>query len=231
MKSLVEAREAARRALARWADFPVAARPRPLVLTGPTVVFRGGFSTGQAKVAFAEGAIEGNAEVPEEVIGALRRDRVPPPGIAPLRVVRVTRDVADFATDRGARRLPAWRVEIDGVKQPVMVLDPATARGAWAPQGLAATWNRGAYAHASGDGRALVYRFVGSPRAYTDYPEAEVLESATGVVVLPVEVDIAGPGYRLMYAEKREVTARLVDVLGRRVLIEWSSAAPITVET
>lgn len=64
---------AARRALPRWADFPAGADPRPLVLlTGPVRV-TSGFATGDAKLAFLQGAVEAAAGVPQDAVRMLRR--------------------------------------------------------------------------------------------------------------------------------------------------------------
>jgi len=74
------------------------------------------------------------------------------------------------------------------------------------------------------DGKFLTYQFFCSPREYTDYPSADVLESETAVVVLPTPVQL-GAVFRRAYAQRREVTATLRGVLGSRVLIEPSGWA------
>ncbi|MEE3918664.1 hypothetical protein V2I01_09675 [Micromonospora sp. BRA006-A] len=69
------------------------------------------------------------------------------------------------------------------------------------------------------DGRTLTFRFIGTPAQYADYPDAEVFETDTAVLVEPVEVARDGNGYRLDYAEEREVVVRLAAPLGNRVLV------------
>jgi hypothetical protein len=64
---------AARRAVAGWAEFPVGADPRPLVLLDGPVRVDKGFATGDAKLAFLRGVVEAAAEVPEDAVRPLRR--------------------------------------------------------------------------------------------------------------------------------------------------------------
>jgi hypothetical protein len=63
----------ARWAVSRWASFPVNQEPRPLLVIGPDLMVEGGFSTGEAKVAFMEGRYELLASVPQSVRAALAR--------------------------------------------------------------------------------------------------------------------------------------------------------------
>ena len=61
---------------------------------------------------------------------------------------------------------------------------------------------------------------TGTPRAYADYPTAEVRESSTAVLMVPIAVDQPGlTGARLAYGERREVTTALAQPLGARILL------------
>src|SRR5215467_4629642 len=114
-----------RRALRAWSEFPAAASPRPLVLAGPDVADPPvGFPSGAAKLAYLEGAVRFPARLPHgpaaahgfrlisarQAVTAFRAGAAdgPRPG-ASLRVTTVRLGTALFATDRGMRRLPAWR--------------------------------------------------------------------------------------------------------------------------
>ncbi len=57
--------EWARWAVGRWANFPVDQIPGPLVLVGPRAIVEQGFKTGEAKLAFVEGAIESSVALPD----------------------------------------------------------------------------------------------------------------------------------------------------------------------
>lgn len=70
---------------------------------------------------------------------------------------------------------------------------------------------------------------MGSPREYTDYPRAEVLESHAAVVVCPVAVERPGATARRAYAQAREVSVILREPLGAHVLLS-PAGAPLTVE-
>jgi hypothetical protein len=70
------------------------------------------------------------------------------------------------------------------------------------------------------DDRTVTLNFMGIPRAFADYPRADVLEAGAAVAVVPVPVDIGPPGLRAAYAEQRQVGAALARPLGRRVLLD-----------
>jgi hypothetical protein len=167
---------AGRVALDLWAAFPVNADPRPLVLSGPTVL-EAGFRTNEAKVAYLNGAIRSDVDIPPEVLTALRpqpRMRRQHPFI---RVLAVERSTAEFSTDRGRRSLPAFRVTLEDALEPVFVLDPEVAATAWRPPGVPEFSVSTAVLHA--DGRSITFAFTGTPRRYEDYPDATVMESET----------------------------------------------------
>jgi len=225
-----EPRRGVERALQAWSGFPAARQPRPLVLLGPVVHPRG-FPDGEKKLAVIHGAIEAAPGFPAEVLDAMRPHRQAHDG-PPLLAATAELGTAEFVTDRGRCGLPAWNVRIEGVPEPVLVLDPAVSKQAWRPPGMHEhddIFSWGSTATVSADGRAVTLSFTGSPRAYTDYPRADVLEAGAAVALLPVAVDIGPPGARRAYAETREVTAALTRPLGPRVLLD-GKGAPVAVQ-
>lgn len=178
---------------------------------------------GRAKLAFVRGLAEAAPGFPAEILHALRRHRQQAgPPIEPLLLTTATLSTAEFLTDRGQQELPAWEVRAHGVPEPIWVLDPAIGQQAWRPPGLADHELLGdtSTAHLGADRRTITLSFTGIPRAYADYPRAEVLEAGSAVAVVPVPVDLGPPGPRLAYAEKREVTTVLSRPLGVRVLLD-----------
>jgi hypothetical protein len=169
------------------------------------------------------GLVEAAPGFPAQILQALRprRQQAGPP-VEPLLVTTATLGTAEFITDRGRRQLPAWEVHACGVPGPFWVLDPGTAQQAWRSPGLAddeLTW-RASRAELGTDGRTVVLSFSGIPRAYADYPRADVLEAGAAVAIVPTPVDIGPPGPRLGYAEQRKVSAVLTSPLGARVLLD-----------
>lgn len=116
--------ERRRAALQLWSKFPADRVPRPVVLLGSRVDSSGGFVTGAAKGAFLSGAIDVAVDVPVGVLETLPRRRSQFQG-SPITVTAANADEADFQTDRGMRRLPAWRLRITGMRTDCLVLDPA----------------------------------------------------------------------------------------------------------
>jgi hypothetical protein len=173
-----EMMRAARRAVAAWAAFPVGADPRPLVvLDGPVRVSRG-FATGDAKLAFLQGFVEAEAGVPEEAVRPLRRPAggTGPRPHGPLRVVTAERSEAEFATDRGHQRLPAWRLEALDTLGPIWVLADEAYVRCWSPLKPDSRERIGPHMLRSGtvgaDGRELEVEFTGgSERLFRYDPE------------------------------------------------------------
>jgi len=119
-------------ALALWDQFPVEAWPRPLVLTGQTVLFTGGFPSDQAKLAFLQGAVSTTVPVPAGLLDALCPNRDPTLDDT-LLVVGAEPTTDNFPTDRGPKQLPAWTVTLAGIHAPFTVLDPEVAAAAFRP--------------------------------------------------------------------------------------------------
>ena len=119
--------ERRRAALQLWSKFPARRLPRPVVLLGSRVS-SGGFATGAAKEAFLSDAVDVAVDVPVGVLEALPRRRSQFSG-SPITVMAANADEADFQTDRGTQRLPAWRLRITGMRTDCLVLDPAIQGG------------------------------------------------------------------------------------------------------
>ena len=218
--------------LGLWDLFPVAEVPRPLVLVGDTVRERGDFDSGAAKLAYLDGAIDNVEVMPSALYESMCPHRRPRRSARRLSVIAVRSVDAPFLTDRGDQDLAAWEVTLSHFDGVVTVLDPATRAQAWHPEGWSSTTPPGPAVTAGlhEDGGTLTLRFVGTPRAYADYPAAEVRESSTAVLVVPVAVDHPGvSGARLAYGERREVIAVLAQPLGSRVLVRQDGyPVPVT---
>ncbi len=228
------------RAVARWADFPVEAHPRPIVLTGDGVRlgdrFAGDsfkFVESDFKRAFAFGMIEGAPGVPEEPVALLRRRRRPDrevPGGPPLLLTRAERSETEFWTDRGRRILSAWRIESSGARGVIWALDEAARGKCWVPPPSPDAPERKPHnlslqcATLLVDGVTLRVRFRGELESMVAY-HASVLETSTAVCVLPVESPLqnearATASWPLVAdSHSRELTVRLDRPLGARVLV------------
>lgn len=140
--------EAAR--LARFADFPVDRKPRPILLPGGRVL-EYGYHSGDAKIAMAQGRLKLQAELPDgpaTVSAALPDGTFELPAIssrqaydllaavgdpasapdaspAPLLITKVELGTAEFRTDRGPQVLPAWLFTAPDSFQPLAVAAPA----------------------------------------------------------------------------------------------------------
>src|SRR5947209_6300514 len=111
----------------RWSEFPIDHRPRPVVLLQSAVsIGEHGFVDGQAKVAWISGAIVADVPVPAAVLALLNPHRRDGGGHQPLTIGAATRTHAPFVTDRGARELPAFALDVSGLHEPCIVLDPET---------------------------------------------------------------------------------------------------------
>jgi hypothetical protein len=205
-----------------WNRFPVAEVPRPLVLVGGIVRESGGFDSGAAKIAYLDGAIDEVEVLPPGLYESMCPQIRPSRSGLRLRVVAVRSVGAPFLTDRGDQDLPAWEVTLSHFDGVVTILDPRTVTQAWHPEGWGSTTQPGPAVTAGlrEDGRTLTLHFTGTPRAYADYPTAEVRESSRAVLMVPIAVDHPNlTGARLAYAERREVTGVVAHPLGARVLV------------
>lgn len=235
---LEDQKAAADWALGRWSDFPVAARPRPWVLPAGVVRSEGGFSTGEAKLSFHHRAVTATIPVPDAVLRLVRdrRHQFAGPTVPRALVIdRLSRSEADFLTDRGDVRFPAWGLEGDGITGRIWVLDPDVVAAQWKPPepGPIAPPRHGGH-HRSfrssleADGRTLHYQFTGGAPHHVEYPDTVVMESDCAIAVIPIDHDIGPPGPRIALGYGREVVVRLRDELGARVVVNLD-ASPVVV--
>jgi hypothetical protein len=235
-------------ALRDWSAFPASATSRPLVLTGPPVADpASGFPSGNAKLAYLEGAFNMPAALPSgpaaaagfPLITAREATRVlrsvaakGPPVTSRLTVTGVRLGTAVFNTDRGARQLPAWLFGLAGVRDPVGVLAVA-GRRIFAPRARSASGNPFvANAQLGRDGRTLTVRFTGAasgtgPCSASYSATQAASQAAIAVAVKEHERDATALCAAVGYP--RQVTVVLEAPLGGRVLVDAASGVAVTV--
>lgn len=210
-------------ALAAWDHFPAAARPRPIVISAPPLIPRGGFgSDGDAKLAALDGRYDfaatlpadppatlpvvlsdGTAELPtrtaQQAVDALLATapkQQSAPGGFPLRITRVELGTATFGSDRGPLALPAWLFTAPGATGPLAW--PAVAESAFWPRGPSALVLGGGV-RLGGDGSTVTINLPAPgptcPGGQLFRFEPAALESASAVVVgLRAVPDGTAPG-------------------------------------
>jgi hypothetical protein len=213
-------------------------------MCGSLTIFERGFRSGEAKLAFHYGDIEPVVPLRAGVLDVLRANAPSPGPLGQRRwshallITQADPDSAVFATDRGRREYPAWRLggpEVDGA---LWALDPAIAATRWQPPRPAPPKpfegepHRGASAVIERDERTLNFSFVGGPPEFSEYPSAEVIETDQAIVVLPVERCVGPPGPAAMplVGFGRTVTVRLARPLRERVVVDLD-ASPVPVAT
>jgi hypothetical protein len=219
-------------AVSRWDGFRVRAQPRPLVLVGPEVFVERGFGSGEAKLAYLEGRFEALTSIPDSVLVALRaigRSGSGRSDLEPLWITHASRCEAEFRTDRGRARLPAWRLTVSCTLGPIWVLDPEVQPPQWRPsdppsrprpQSQPPVGDPGARAVLGDDERTLTLEFLGALPEYERYIGAEVIESPAAVAIVPAGEDIGPAGARLLPGHVHQVTVRLNQPLGARVCVD-----------
>ncbi|HWH00453.1 MAG TPA: hypothetical protein VNV66_14265 [Pilimelia sp.] len=244
--------------LAAWRDFPVRRTPRPIVLLG-AMVKEPGYRTDEAKVAVATGRVElattpptapaairvalpdGTHRLPTasaaEAFAVLRAhgkpENAPGQSPPPVRITRVSLGEAEFPTDRGRLRLPAWLFHAAEFLEPIAV--PALAASAfWRPGELAATGLGDS--RLSADGRTLtVVMAAPHPSPCPGQPSERfvptLVESATAVAVgVRVEFGPTASGdpgttcARDLMLRTAEYQVTLGAPLGNRVLVNAEGA-------
>ena len=231
-------RVAASWALERWAGFPVDTDPRPWVFVGSVVRPDGGFRSAGAKHSFMKRDITTTVSIPDSVLGLLIQHRHQVSGSTqspPLVIDRASLSQADFLTDRGQVRFPAWGLEGDDIIGTIWVLDPEVMVQQWTPPEVdepAPTVGRGIHrsftSRLEDDGQTLHFQFTGGAPEHVQYPDAVVIESKQAVAVIPIVVDIGPPGPRRFVGCGREVVVHLGEKLGAHVLVNLD-ASPVFV--
>ncbi len=213
----------------RWSAFPVQQTPRPLVLVESRVRIEQGFTTGEAKMAFLEGRVKANVEVPARSLNALASQARPDPRRSgpPLLITEAELLESEFQTDRGSQRLPAWRLTAQDALGPIWVLDPgvqdwqpAADAGGSPPDLQPPGQDPGARVDVAGDDRSLVVHWLGAVPEFERYPSATVIESAAAFAVVPAGVDIGPPGARTLAGFMHQVPAVLQEPVGARVYVD-----------
>jgi hypothetical protein len=176
-----------------------------------------GFVDGNSKEAYLAGAVTADVDLPDGLLAFLAGGRH---GHAerPLRAVGVRPVLASFLCDRGPRDLPAFAVEVTGMRQPCVVLDPSVEIW-WPANGRFDQFHRCDRAEVEPDGTTVRYLAPGGQQ--TEFLGASLREFATYVVVSamarqrplkPGESD----GLVLRHTW---ITGRLTAPLGDRVLL------------
>ncbi len=219
-------RWAATRALALWADFPVANERRPIVLLHGDVHTESGFATGDAKMAFRLGMVESANAVDDEPVRRLRTPQASGPAPkSPLLVTSTTPGMRPFRTDRGSQTLPAWRVTAQDAIGPIWVLTDDAAARCWSPPPGPHGERLGSHILSSAlldpDGVGLTVLFVGDSERFFRY-DSELIETDTAVTVVPLRRSTGAlpPGTAItLEGHRRSVHVRLDQPLGSRVLV------------
>jgi hypothetical protein len=231
-------------ALAMWADFPVTATPRPLVLTEHDIIGpRSGFRNEDMKNAYIDGNFVPPPSFPSTpptvddfpIIAA--RDALEALRTAgdgqwfskePLKVTTIELQSATFPLDRVPRVLPAWLFSFRDVEHPAAVLAVAYASRFMPPNIPYSRRITGARV-VGRDATTLTVTFIGGPPETNDYA-GDAVESGTAVAVL-IEATRVPTGPHHLVGYRREVQVKLRAPLGERVLIDGTSGAPAAVIT
>lgn len=206
----------AQHAASRWSTFPIAAQPRPLVLTSEPIGM-GTFTNDEARIAAAEGFLSVAQSVPAAAVeaiwkaGLLRGDRRDPRVL----VTSASPSSMAFGTDRGGRQFPAWLLAVTGIEGTCYVMAAESQSLAYPCAEPTVGHSIGGYANLLGDGLTVRVDFDppwltrdGGPAS----SDVDVFETDTAVVFAPTpESEDEGPG---------AVTFRLRAPLGARVLCD-----------
>jgi hypothetical protein len=231
--------ELARWAVSRWAGFPVAAEPRPLVLAERVISSEHGFGSGEAKDAWFHGHYEWAVEVPEGVrIRAQRsanRQRMDP-ATEPLRITHAGREEREFLTDRGALTLPAYWLRGPSINGSLWVLDPEIdhwepadqAGGPKPPAPVGQPLMRIAWLpiEVEADGRSIVIPWMGSPAARYRVELVETSTAISGVAIRAEETEPTGSTLPVVAKGMTvRVPARLSEPIGNRIFVDLHGLA------
>lgn len=209
----------AEKVLQPWRDFPVERTPRPVVLLDlPVHIGDEGFVDGDAKLSWMSAAIDTTVPLPDGIINLITggRPRRAAPGT--LTIADVERCDEEFWCDRGPRRLPAYRLDISGLRQPCIIIDPTL--DCWWPVHNDPGRAHGALDHATINDDDLTLNFPAFGGILTLFHRAEFIEYPTCVVgrAITSERPSCGRAVRAV-GIRAKVTAQLNTPLGGRVLL------------
>jgi hypothetical protein len=232
-------------ALALWRTFPVQASPRPIIPLGEGVVLdpRTGFRTVAPKIAYEQGRFALRTALPPGSATAYGRLRAigvnDHEKVSPLLITAVKPGSAIFVTDRGRRRLPAWRFYLKGVANPASVLALAPP-SVFIPPPLHRFGESGPgssiedSATMSASGRLITLSFLGGPAgegpcdsSYRASAMADRRAVAFTLTAMPVSVPVGVACSSVGYT--RTAALHLARPLGGRVLISATDGGAIPV--
>ena len=211
---------------ARWSEFPLYVRPRPLILLEDRCRIEGGFASSRAKEAWLDGAIElGEAPTQLQLYLPAHRDLDRPH--QPLFVAAVAPVSVPFRCDRGPRQLPALRLTVSDLQGSCVILDPDV--DVWWP--VADEAERGSVGPATIEEDGVTVHIPAFGGVLTDFHRAEFEEHRTYVVSRAITSTRPVPSGTVIPAVgiRRMVSGRLQAPLGNRVLVT-DKGQPMCVE-
>jgi len=238
-------------ALSAWADFPVAAKPRPFILMeGKVLDPVYGFPSDDTKAAYGNGQINPPSTWPSSpstsmgfpVVGAEEAFKVlttPTPSIGSpavpaLDVTNIQLGTGRFLTDRGYKVLPAWLFSLAGIQNPaeVLALNPAAIYSApvthnnVSPARMSATIG-------SSD-RNMTLNVSGSPEG-TGPCEAtystSLMESKEAIAVaIDSQPHIPAGASCALSAQLIKLPVVLKSAIGSRVVVDAATKGAVTVQ-
>lgn len=241
-----------RAALATWATFPVAARPRPLILLsespygGPPITFNN-----DTKDAFDSGAFNQPRSFPDApavaggypiitaaaALDALRAEASPVSGPhptpVPLTITDIRLDHASFQTDRGLTDLPAWMFTFQGVQGTAAV--PAVAPAARYPLPVSAQHTQPLTANVGADDKTLTVTFTGAAAGTGPCTADYTIDSDTSAtaVAIAIQEHRHGTGTEVFCTTvgySRTAAVTLDEPLAARVLVTTGANAPVAIQ-
>jgi hypothetical protein len=237
-------------ALAAWADFPVNASPRPLVLPGgDDEIVGSGVYSGDQKIAFGEGAIDPLPTLtssPTEAGGyrlitagqafqELSRGNGQSPSPTRIQTTSATLGSTGFETDRGVRQLPAWVFTFAGISgwRAVLAVAPASIYPLPAPLSTPPGVQSPGDVQLAADGRTLTVdtggALEGTGPCQAQYSlQVASSESAVAIAVLVRMNPVPSGTICAVQAVPFQLTAVLASPLGGRVVVN-TQAQPIEV--
>lgn len=247
--------EGEQHAVQRWGAFPVDASPRPIVLILGPVEAPSVFRTADSEAAFEARRLVVRAHVPGEWRGtqgqalisgreALRRLLLRRPGSGSQRQHRPTLTIdsisqgsGKYLTDRGVKRLLAWRFYLRGFQTPALVLALAGRRVYSDPnlaQPTEMVFSKDESATGNASSNTLRVWVVGAPAGQGPCTAAYRISSLAtnrAIAIGVSERDNPQPADRgcLGFSESNAFTVHLRRPLGNRVVVASPSGGVIPV--